>query len=145
MDVGEVLVEAKDDRGPLTVGHVQESVVHRLVEGLVHVGHILSAPRKALEVGPLDASVAEVGGHEVHDRPAEIGAEGVSVAQVPHPADEPCKRLLDDLFGQSSVAGQQEREPDALGRAYRSLSGLPSSEPSRAAATGTPLRPSLTI
>jgi hypothetical protein len=55
-------------------------------------------------------------GREVDDRPAKVGAEGVLLAKVPQPADEPHEGLLDQVLGQGSIARQQEREPDALRR-----------------------------
>jgi hypothetical protein len=69
----------------------------------------------AFEIGTLDAAVTEVTRGEVHDRPAQVRAEGRWLPQVAQPPHEARERVLDQILGQGSVTCQQEGEPDAVG------------------------------
>jgi len=104
----------------LTLRESQEDRLHRFIEGLVRIAELLRNPGFSLEVAALNAPVAEVARRDVHYRSAEIRTEGRGIPEVPESSDEPRECVLDEVFGEASVAGQQESEPNS----FRSVSDI---------------------
>lgn len=103
-------VVTENDRRPLSVRQAIEEPEQFVSTWKVGEGNLLMAVVLTVQIRALSAHPAHVPAGEVQDGLAQIGLEGLRIAESPQSSCYPDKCLLDDVLGKISVAHEHVSE-----------------------------------